>query len=174
MEAWIATLAPLIVGKEASHQLQAFGDLLKELRAKHRIGGLRPPLSVGSVAKVARLPRATLRKYEQGRTWQPDPVHMLRLANVYKVDVGLFISALQANRENPDLTVDDTRRLLQYSGRSHEPAPSTQVDLGPVRRRLTEIAAQLLALSERFPGDETGIAESSAPRPGKRGRKDRR
>lgn len=150
-----------VANRPKLHRLIAFGQTLERLRIEKRIAGLRKPPSMDIVADESGVPKATLRKYEKGKTWQADPVHLQRLAVFYEVAVGQLIFVIQMNRDNAQLTADEAWQSLHQAKMAPHAAPPSPVNLEPVQRRLHDIAGEIVTLAEQIIAAEASATQQT-------------
>lgn len=128
-------------------RVPAFGDLLKELRGGRSVQAVLNTMPAAPDAIVST--QGTVSGYEQGYNQRLDPVVLWRLAKAYGVSLDGLIAVLEANRLDPDLTLDEARRIL--GEHSNGPSPEVAAEAIEVaERRLLTAASELQALRNSF------------------------
>lgn len=145
--------------KRKEVRVPAFGAFLKTCRLRSR---KRPP-SVEAVAGALRdlairVNHATLRGYEYGWVDSPDPVVLVGLAKIYKVDHKCLVAVLAANRNQRDLSELDVERILRTVKQDTHAEAEATTRLAEIRERLADIGGEILKLvGEQAPA--TRLAE---------------
>jgi transcriptional regulator with XRE-family HTH domain len=93
--------------------------------------------------------RQTLWQYEQGTVAAPDPVALMRLAEIYDTDIASLISVLAANRRNPNLTEAEVHTILQDVRETHGTNAAAAAHLAELTDEIRIIGTELIGLTAR-------------------------
>lgn len=107
---------------------KAFGDLLVRLRQKAH-------LTQAEAAERAEIDAPLLFKYEHGERRSPDPVFLLKLAEVYCVSLRGLILALEHSRSHPLADVSEVFEVFQRENDGPSPAVA-KAQIEKAQRRL--------------------------------------
>lgn len=137
-------------------RVPAFGRYLQACRRRSR----KKPPSVQAVATQLRdrgvnVDQATLRGYEYGWVDSPDPVVLLELSRVFKIDLVCLIEVLHANRKQRDLSELDVERVLRTVGETFHAETGAADRLAEIEQRIFALGTELVELSGDRPGGQT-------------------
>lgn len=150
-------------GSTKKVRVKAFGDYLKGCRERSR---KRPP-SVAAVATVLQdqgipINHATIRGYEYGWADRPDPVVLVGLARLYKIDVQSLVAVLAENRRDRNLSEIDVERILRSVTKTSHAEAEAATRLAELREKLYDVGKDLLDLAgEQAPATSQGKSRSS-------------